>query len=530
MKRFQFSTSYRGDAQVALDVLLHPEQLVERMPFVLHIDVLSRPSPEQLTSSWEIELDGAPFTWREKVTCLPEENKVAFQMIRGDFQSFSGEWTVASEGDMVTVTLDAELDWGAPNLSRFVSKILDQKSEKAIRGMVVAVGRAAIHQTIKNKNSSKRFGFIFHPLDLQLFADGFGDEDLKSRRPVVMERVLAWFPPFRRGVISGVESRHDGTKIEGDMLLMTLLPKQMLTMEDGFILKRLTEAGQLGEQYGDKIIGLGAYAANVGRKGVFLAGKLNAGVTTGSCYTIAVAMEATLEAAAQVGINLKEASVAVIGATGTIGRVCAQLAAKKARHMILVARNQQRLEDFAQQLQNESSASVAAMADIDAAVANADLIICATNTPSAIIDIAKVRPGTIICDISRPRNITEEDTMTRNDVLVLDGGVVRPPGKVNCSFSFGLAPGLAYACIAETMILTLEGRYGSFSLGGNADLAKVEEISRLAEKHGFELAGLRSFEREVPPLQIEAVRAVRRKTTAAQDSDPAPKASPRRSK
>jgi hypothetical protein len=34
----------------------------------------------------------------------------------------------------------------------------------------------------------------------------------------------------------------------------------------------------------------------------------------------------------------------------------------------------------------------------------------------------------------------------------------------------------------------------------------VEEIATIAKKHGFRLSGFRSFEREVTPQQIEAVR------------------------
>jgi fatty aldehyde-generating acyl-ACP reductase len=509
MKRFSFSTTYRGNPQVAFDCLLNPQILVERMPYVSRIDVLKRPTPQSLIASWEMELDGAPFTWREEVQFHPEQEAVTFRMLKGDFQSFSGTWSVATDQDHVTVTLEAELDWGAPNLSQFVAQILDEKAEKAVRGMVIALGRSAVRQSIRNRKNSNRFGFIFHPLDLNLFAEGFGDEDLKSKRPAVMEKVMAWFPPFRRGIISGIRSEATGAQIEGDMLLLTLLPKHMLTLEDNFVLGRLAEAGRLGQRYGDKIVGLGAYAANVGRKGVYLSNKIEAAVTTGSCYTIAIAMEASLQASKAVGINLKEARVTVIGATGTIGRVCSELMAKEVRHLMLVARNQQRLEDLAQALDNQYPAKVAALADIDAAVSNADLIICSTNTPSAIVDLTKVRPGAVICDISRPRNVSEENALTRSDVLILDGGVVRPPGEMHCSFSFGLAPALAYACMAETMILTLENRFDSFSIGGNADLKKVEEISQLAQKHGFKLAGLRSFEKEVTDAQIKAVREAR---------------------
>ena len=125
--------------------------------------------------------------------------------------------------------------------------------------------------------------------------------------------------------------------------------------------------------------------------------------------------------------------------------------------------------------------------------------------------MTKLTQGAIVCDGSRPRNVSEESALARPDILVLDGGVVKPPGEVDFHFSFGIAPGLAYACMAEPMILSMEGRYESFSLGGDIDLAKVEEISQLGRKHGFTLAGLRSFDGEVSTGQLERVRKARTK-------------------
>jgi len=60
--------------------------------------------------------------------------------------------------------------------------------------------------------------------------------------------------------------------------------------------------------------------------------------------------------------------------------------------------------------------------------------------------------------------------------------------------------------MAETMILALEGRFESFTLGRELTLSQVDEISRLADKHGFKLAGFRSFERALTEEQIMAVR------------------------
>jgi len=94
---------------------------------------------------------------------------------------------------------------------------------------------------------------------------------------------------------------------------------------------------------------------------------------------------------------------------------------------------------------------------------------------------------------------------------VIDGGMVDVPGSVDFHFNFGFPPGKSYACMAETIALTLEGRFGDYTLGKHITREHVDEITAIAEKHGFRLSGFRSFEREVTPQQIEAVRQNARK-------------------
>ena len=94
----------------------------------------------------------------------------------------------------------------------------------------------------------------------------------------------------------------------------------------------------------------------------------------------------------------------------------------------------------------------------------------------------------------------------RDDILVIDGGMVDVPGPVNFHFNFGFPPGKAYACMAETIALALEGRFEDDTLGKHLTRERVEEIDAIAKKHGFRLSGFRSFEREVTEQQIETVR------------------------
>jgi predicted amino acid dehydrogenase len=256
------------------------------------------------------------------------------------------------------------------------------------------------------------------------------------------------------------------------------------------------------------LCGLAAYISLVGKKGVLVAKQVQVPVTTGTAYTIAMALEATFRAAQLVGMPLESCRALVIGATGTIGHVCSAMLNTKVPQLTLVARNKQRLSDLTISLKH-GIAALDTSDDIPTSVERADLIIACTNTPTTLIDPKRLKPDTIVCDVSQPHNIDPEAARQRRDILVVDGGVVSPPGHVNFNFNFGLAPGLAFACIAETMILALEEKYVSYSLGGNVSLSKVREITALGRKHGFQLAELRSFDREVTEEQLAHVRAAR---------------------
>jgi len=94
----------------------------------------------------------------------------------------------------------------------------------------------------------------------------------------------------------------------------------------------------------------------------------------------------------------------------------------------------------------------------------------------------------------------------RDDVLVIEGGMVEVPGPVDFGFDFGFPPKMAYACMAEVMILALERHYESYTLGRDITVEQVEKIASLAAKHGFRLGGLRSRERAVTGEEVELAK------------------------
>ncbi len=228
-------------------------------------------------------------------------------------------------------------------------------------------------------------------------------------------------------------------------------------------------------------------------------------MTTGNSYTCYTAIEGARQGAALMGVDPAQVRVAVVGATGSIGRVCAHLLAEqRLGELVLLGRDMRRLAEIAGEL--PAGTPVRVSTDLNAELPHSDIIVTVTSAVDAVIEPHHLKPGAVVCDVARPRDVSTRVAQQRDDVLVIEGGVVAVPGEVNFRFNFGFPPHTSYACMAETMILALEGRYESFSLGKELELARVKEIAALAEKHGFTLAGFRSFEKALTEETIAQIR------------------------
>ena len=108
----------------------------------------------------------------------------------------------------------------------------------------------------------------------------------------------------------------------------------------------------MAEDLGAKIIGLGAFTSVVGDKGITIARKLISRLRQGNSYTVATAIEGVKLAAGKMGHPvLDNSTLVVVGATGSIGRAVSLMMSRDVKHMILVARNIERLELLKEELQ-----------------------------------------------------------------------------------------------------------------------------------------------------------------------------------
>lgn len=265
----------------------------------------------------------------------------------------------------------------------------------------------------------------------------------------------------------------------------------------------IIKAGQIAEKLGAQIFGLGAFTKVIGDKGITISRNLNIPVTTGNSYTTASAIESALFGATKMGLDPKQSRVAVIGATGAIGGACCHMLAGQIGSLDLIARTKENLVRLAAVLQSKFDTPIHISTSTQKVLPKADIVIAVSSSIDVLVSPNDLKPGAVVCDVARPRNTSSKVNEVRDDVLAIDGGVIRVPGPVDLGLNFGFPPGTAEACIAETMILTCEGRFESFTLGGYISVNQVSEIANLAKKHGFKIDGLRRFERAISDEEIK---------------------------
>jgi len=350
------------------------------------------------------------------------------------------------------------------------------------------------------------FAFIIHPIDPK--------QDVSRKFPwlgkMLTEKQIhffsTFFPPLYISEITGIRSESTAKQIKGWFLACPYTPQRMLSLPEQTVYRKLIQTGRMAEKLGARLLGLGAFTSVIGDSGITIARHLEVPVTTGDSYTIATAVKSIIQAADLMQIPLETASAAVVGATGAIGRTCASLLAHQVKTVYLIGRSDSRLDQLVKEINADGgTAELVATTDLST-IRHAKLVLTVTSQVSAIIEPGHLQPGSVVCDVARPRDVSKKVAEQRKDVLVFDGGVVDVPGEVNFNFDFGFPPGKAYACMAETIALTLEGRFEDYTLGKQISRHQAEEIDTIATKHGFKLSGFRCFERTMTTEQIQETK------------------------
>ena len=345
-----------------------------------------------------------------------------------------------------------------------------------------------------------RFAFVIHPLSQEYFRNVKPLDAVADVAPGIfmdgVEKLMAHAPPFVYSHVTGITSP-TGAEVEGWLITVGGTPKELMAHDPEFTYSRLLAAADMAQKLGAQIMGLGAFTKVVGDAGVTVAKRAPLPITTGNSYSASGALWAAHDAIRRLGIADVDAkghikgNAMVVGATGAIGSVCARLLAMAADELWLVSIEPAKLLALKEDIEREHPrAKINVGADADEHIADMDVIVTATSgAGKKVLDIMKVKPGAVITDVARPLDLSAEDVAKRPDVLVIESGEIELPGDPQMK-GIGLPKGVAYACLAETIVLALEGRYETFTVGRNIEWEKVKEIYRLGLKHGMKLAAI----------------------------------------
>lgn len=414
------------------------------------------------------------------------------------------------------------------------------------------------------KPEEGRFAFLIHALDLKSYhqfdssLQAFSEDELAE----LTGRFTGMIEPFVAG--KTIITSAAGKRAYGEFIALPRTTDEFVQMPRSQALVELKAAVALARERGARIVGLGAFTAVASMGGLYLKNE-KIPITTGNSYTVVSAVDAVNTATEKLHIDRSQTTAAIVGAAGSIGRGISLLLSETVPRLILIGnpnnqtssdrlhlvaaeiyRYQSALLQQGRTLKPGSMGSLLAdckelpapdasmddfeayvdgegrrrgliefSTDIDAVLAKADIVISATSATEKVIHAGNLKTGAIVCDISRPANVSEEVDAARPDVLVIDGGVIEVPGLPSLGWDFGFEEGLAYACMVETMMLALEQRYKHYSLGSSGvNLESILQTRYWAAEHGFKLANFRSFNRPLSEENWQKLMRTRRELVA----------------
>ena len=364
---------------------------------------------------------------------------------------------------------------------------------------------------------TNRFAFVIHPLSQEYFKKVKPIELLSQVSPPVLmnslEKIMAYAPPFVYSRVTGIQSP-TGVQAEGWLISVGGTPREIMRHSPEFTYRRLLDAAAMAKRLGAQIMGLGAFTKVVGDAGLTVAKRAPLPITTGNSYSASGALWAAHDAMLRMrllpvprGKQRVKFKAMVVGATGAIGSVCARLLARAAEEVYMVSPETAKLLALKESILQESpDARIFLSAHADRDIAEMDMVVTATSgAGKKVLDIMKVKPGCVITDVARPLDLPPSEVAKRPDVLVIESGEIQLPGDVQMK-NIGLPKGVAYACLAETIVLALEGRFENFTVGRAIEWEKVREIYKLGLKHGMKLAAISGVNGPYTDADIDLVR------------------------
>lgn len=361
-----------------------------------------------------------------------------------------------------------------------------------------------------------RFAYLIHPLSQKHLQKVKAVETIAAIAPQSMntiEKLMAYSPPFVYSKVIGIKSP-TGVEAEGWLISLGETADEMQKHPPEFTTDKIMKAAEKAKKLGAQVMGISMLPKSMYGTSIEVGKHAALPITTGNSYTASTALWAAADAVRQMGLSklkngkVLQAKAMVIGATGDVGAICSRLLATAFEEVYIVSRNMAKLLSLQETLQQQKPGiklqlSTRAERFLD----DMDVVVIASSGAKNSIDIMRFKPGCVVTDITRPMIFSKKDIAKREDVLVITGGEIELPGDALEMEDIGLPHGVAYAGLAETIILALEGRFEDFTKGSNTQWEKVKEIYKLGIKHGMSLSSISGIDGPLSEEDISRVKA-----------------------
>jgi fatty aldehyde-generating acyl-ACP reductase len=283
-----------------------------------------------------------------------------------------------------------------------------------------------------------------------------------------------------------------GQQIEGYYIESCFLPEMLAARRIKAAIRKILNAMAHAQKQGINISALGGFSSIIFEEFDLQQNKQVRNIeldfdrfTTGNTHTAYIICRQVEQGAAKLGINLSQATVAIVGATGDIGSaVCRWLdKCTDTAELLLVARNQERLQNL------QSELGRGKILPLEQALPIADVVVWVASMPKGVeINSTNLKQPCLLIDGGYPKNLgTKVDAP---GAYVMNGGIVEHSldidWKIMNIVDMDAPARQLFACFAEAMILEFEKLHTSFSWGRNQiTIEKMEQIGKASLKHGF---------------------------------------------
>lgn len=132
-----------AEATQVFDTLVEFDRYPDLVDVVRSVTILSPPGAQPMLSEWEVYFRNGILRWTEADRLRRDDGAIDFEQTDGDFEEFSGTWSLTQRTDGVAVRFAAQFDFGVPSLTSIIDpvaeRVLTETIQLVLRGLFARV-------------------------------------------------------------------------------------------------------------------------------------------------------------------------------------------------------------------------------------------------------------------------------------------------------------------------------------------------------------------------------------------------------